>query len=77
MAQETWKRWLTRTKVPPDSGEDWFDIGVSRNRQSICRRNCSGGRNDWILNLLKLDQIFSLGIVEEQPLETLMVKGMT
>lgn len=52
-------------KSPPGSGEDWFDTGDSRNRQSICRRNCNGGRNDWILNLLKLDQIFSLGIVEE------------
>lgn len=62
---------------PPDSDEGWFDTGDSKNRHSICRRNCNGGRNYWILNLLKLDQIFSLDIEEEQPLETLKVKGMT
>lgn len=62
---------------PPISDEGWFDTGDSRNRQSICRRNCDGGRNCWILNLVKLDQTFSLGIEEEQPLETLKVIGMT
>lgn len=60
---------------PPDSDEGWFDTRDSKNRQSICRRNSNGGRNYWILNLLKL--IFSLGIEEEQPLETLKVIGMT
>lgn len=56
--QETWKRWLARTRVPPDSDEGCFDTGDSRNRQYLQEELQGGGRHFWILNLLKLDQIF-------------------
>lgn len=56
---------------PPDSDGGWFDTGDSRNRQSICRRTAVGEEIFWILNS------FSLGIEEEQPLETLKVIRMT
>lgn len=33
---------VARTRAPPDSGEDWFDTGGSKNRQRICPASAGG-----------------------------------